>query len=162
MKRLFVIVLFLITYSCGGINFVYENNMNITNPLYEKTEVNASGIDLGLMKSYIPMIFGIQKNDTFILQIDIIEKKTKISVEKNQTVSNLKYELKFYYTLILRKKNCVSYKKEISSYFTILPKSDGYNYGTDASLENKYELAIDNNLNKFVSLISEIDVNSCQ
>ena len=85
MKKLFVIVLFLITYSCGDINFVYENNMNITNPLYEKTEVNASGIDLGLMKSYIPMIFGIQKDDTFILQIDIIEKKTKISVEKNQT-----------------------------------------------------------------------------
>ena len=64
--------------------------------------------------------------------------------------------------MILREKNCVSYKKEISSYFTILPKSDGYNYGTDASLENKYELAIDNNLNKFVSFISEIDVNSCQ
>ena len=162
MKKLCIIILFLITYSCGGINFVYKDNINITNPLYEKTKVNTSGLDLALMKSYIPMIFGIQDDDTFILQIDIIENKKKISVEKNQAASNIKYELRFYYTLVLKEKNCVSYKKEISSYFTILPKSDGYNYGTDASLEKKYELAIDNNLNKFVSFLSNIDINSCQ
>ena len=162
MKKLCIIILFLITYSCGGINFVYKDNINITNPLYEKTRVSTSGLDLALMKSYIPMIFGIQDDDTFILQIDIIENKKKISVEKNQAASNIKYELKFYYTLVLKEKNCVSYKKEISSYFTILPKSDGYNYGTDASLEKKYELAIDNNLNKFVSFLSDIDINNCQ
>lgn len=162
MKKLFVIISFLIIYSCGGISFVYKDNINITNPLYEKTKVSTSGLDLALMKSYIPMIFGIQNDDIFILQIDIIENKKKISVEKNQAASNIKYELRFYYTLVLKEKNCVSYKKEISSYFTILPKSDGYNYGTDASLEKKYELAIDNNLNKFVSFLSDIDINSCQ
>ena len=48
------------------------------------------------------------------------------------------------------------------SYFSILPKSSGYNYGTDSSLEKKYELAVSENLNRFVSLLSDIDINSCQ
>ena len=43
-------------------------------------------------------------------------------------------------------------KKKFLSYFSIIPKSSGYNYGTDASLEKKYELAITENLNQFVSI----------
>ena len=53
-------------------------------------------------------------------------------------------------------------KKEIVSYFSIIPKSAGYNYGTDASLEKKYELAIIDNLNQFVSFLSSIDINKCK
>ena len=53
------------------------------------------------------------------------------------------------------KKIVLIYKKEILSYFSIIPKSSGYNYGTDTSLEKKYELAITENLNRFVSIISD-------
>ena len=52
------------------------------------------------------------------------------------------------------------YEKELSSYFSIIPKSSGYNYGTDASIE-KYELAITENLNQFISILSDVDLNNC-
>ena len=43
------------------------------------------------------------------------ENKTKRSVETNQTASNLRYEIRFFYTLKLNAKDCVTYKKELSS-----------------------------------------------
>ena len=52
-------------------------------------------------------------------------------------------------------------KKELLSYFSIIPKSSGYNYGTDTSLEKKYELAITENLNRFTSIITNEDIITC-
>ena len=46
------------------------------------------------------------------------------------------------------------------SYFNYT-KIAGYNYGTDASLEKKYELAITENLDQFVSLLSDVDIDNC-
>ena len=73
----------------------------------------------------------------------------------------MRYELKFIYSLVLNEKNCVTFNKELISYFSIIPKSSGYNYGTDTSLEKKYELAITENLNRFVSIIADTDLNNC-
>ena len=108
------------------------------------------------------MFFGENKEENFRLLINIQEKKIKRSVETNQATSNLRYELRFSYNLFSNTKNCLIYEKEIFSYFSIIPKSDGYNYGTDASIENKYELAITENLNQFISFVSGIDINSCK
>ena len=44
----------------------------------------------------------------------------------------------------------------------MLPKSSGYNYGTDASLEKKYELSVTNNLNQFITFVSGVDLNNCK
>ena len=60
------------------------------------------------------------------------------------------------------KLNCLVYNKEILSTFTINPKSSGYNFGTDVSLEKKYELAIKENLDRFISNVSSIDINNCK
>ena len=49
----------------------------------------------------------------------------------------------------------------INSYFSIIPKSSGYNYGADTSLEKKYELAIGDNLNQFVSILSDTNIDNC-
>ena len=155
------IVLIFIT-SCSGLEFSYKDSSNLINPLYEKTKVSNTGADLTFIKSYIPMLFGKNKENKFTLIINIEEKRVKRSVETNQATSNLKYELRFFYTLILNKKNCVTYDKEILSTFSILPKSAGYNYGTDASLEKKYELAVTDNVNRFISLLSNTDISKCQ
>ena len=162
MKKLFLIFLFCFVISCSGVEFVYKNEKNLINPLYQKTKVTTSGTNLSFMNSYLPMFFGESNEHTYNLQINIDEKRTKRSVETNQATSNLHYELRFTYTLKLNKKNCVTYKKEIVSSFSITPKSAGYNYGTDASLEKKYELAITENLNQFISFLSELDINKCQ
>ena len=107
------------------------------------------------------MLFGKNKEPIFSLLINIKEKKTKRSVETNQAISNIRYELRFVYTLTFNKKNCVTYKKEILSNFSIIPKSAGFNYGTDASLEKKYELVTTDNLNEFISFLSDVEIEDC-
>ena len=82
-------------------------------------------------------------------------------METNQATSNLRYELRFYYTLTSIKNNCIAFEKEIISYFSIIPKSSGYNYGADTSLEKKYELAVSDNLNQFISILSDINLDNC-
>ena len=161
MKKLFLIFLFSFVVSCSGVEFVYKNEKNLINPLYQKTKVTTSGTNLSFMNSYLPKFFGESDEHTYNLQINIDEKRTKISVETNQATSNLRYELRFYYTLTSIKKDCITYEKEIVSYFSIIPKSSGYNYGTDTSLEKKYELAIGENLNQFVSILSNINIDGC-
>ena len=161
MKRLFFVTIFMFIISCGDIDFVYKEDKNLINPLYEKTEVSSSGFNINFMNSYLPMFFGNNKDDHFNLSIKIEQNKTKSSVETNQAVSKLRYELIFIYTLVLNEKNCVTFNKELISYFSIIPKSSGYNYGTDSSLEKKYELAVTENLNRFVSIILEKNLNSC-
>ena len=161
MKRLFFVTIFIFIISCGDIDFVYKEDKNLINPLYEKTEVSTSGLDINFMNSYLPMFFGNKKEDRFSLSIEIEQNKIKRSVETNQATSKLKYELKFIYTLVLNEKNCEIFDKELVSHFSIIPKSSGYNYGTDSSLEKKYQLATTENLNRFVSIIIDRDLNSC-
>ena len=161
MKKLIYLFLIFFSASCSDIEFVYKDNKNFVNPIYERTEVNVYGLELAYITSYIPMIFGKNKENNFTLLINIDEKKTKRSVESNQATSNLRYELRFYYKLTSNIKGCVVYEKEILSYFSIIPKSAGYNYGTDASIEKKYELVITDNLNQFVSFLSGVDINNC-
>ena len=162
MKKLLITFIFILTSSCNNMDFTYKNNGNLTNPLYQKTNITTSGVNLAYINSYIPLVFGENKDNVYSLEIEIIENKTKSSVEKNQATSNLRYELRFKYTLVSVEQDCVTYKKEVLSYFTIIPKSEGYNYGTDASLEKKYELVIADNLSQFISFISNNDINSCQ
>ncbi len=162
MIKFFYIILFFIITSCNNMEFVYDNNEKAINPLYEKTNVKASGLDVAFLNSYVPMFFGSNIDSTYELIIKIEEKKTKSSVETNQATSNLRYELRFFYRLVLKEENCVVYEKEIVSFFSIIPKSGGYNYGTDASLDNKYELAISENFDQFISLLSDININNCR
>tara|TARA_B100000963_G_scaffold236429_1_gene206670 strand:- start:233 stop:721 length:489 start_codon:yes stop_codon:yes gene_type:complete len=161
MKSFFYIILFIFLYSCADIEFVYKKNTNLKNPLYQKTQVKVLGSELNFINSYVPVIFGENKEDIFSLFIDIEEKKIKSSVKTNQVTSTLRYELRFLYTLFLNQENCMAFKKEIVSNFSIISKSSGYNYGTDISLEKKYELAVTENLNEYVSFLSNLELNNC-
>ncbi len=161
MKKLLFIIFIINITACSDVEFVYKEDKNLINPLYEKTNFTISGYDINFINSYLPMFFGDNKEDIFKLSINIEQKKTKRSVESNQAASMIRYELKLNYTLVSNEKNCVTFEKELLSYFSIFPKSSGYNYGTDASLEKKYELAIIENLNRFTSMLSDININNC-
>ena len=162
MKNLLIIFFLFILTSCNNLEFIYNDSNNLINPLFEKTKVSTTGTELLFMNSYLPVVFGKNKIENFDLSINIEEKKTKRSVETNQVTSNLRYELRFVYSLVSNIKNCITYEKEILSSFSIIPKSSGYDYGTDASLERKYELAITENLNRYISLLSNVDINNCR
>ena len=161
MKKLLFVLIFIFIISCGDIDFVYKEDKNLINPLYGKTEVSTSGLDINFMNSYLPMFLGNKKDGPFSLSIKIEQNKVKSSVETNQATSKLRYELKFIYTLVLKEKNCEVFDKELVSHFSIIPKSSGYNYGTDTSLEKKYELAITENLNRFLSIITNVNISKC-
>ena len=46
MKKLFLISIFVFIISCGDIDFIYKEDKNLINPLYEKTEVITSGFNI--------------------------------------------------------------------------------------------------------------------
>ena len=161
MKKIFIITIFIFLSACGGIEFVYTEDKNLTNPLYQKTKVNTSGFEMVFLNSYVPMFFGSSKENLYDLSINIEQNKIKRSVETNQATSKLRYEINFNYKLVSVEKSCVVFQKELLSYFSIIPKSSGYDYGTDSSLEKKYELAITENLNRFLMLLADIDLNNC-
>jgi hypothetical protein len=98
MKKLILIILIFYPFSCTEIEFVYNNDSNLINPLYEKTEVDLTGVDLVFINSYTPLLFGEYVEKKYKLEISVEEKKTNLSVEKNQAVSNLRYELRFFYS----------------------------------------------------------------
>ena len=162
MRFLVSLIILIVLCACTNLEFVYKDNENLKNPLYDKTKVVLSGKDLAFMKSYIPMFFGYKNDQKFRLLIRVEETRIRSSIETNQTASDIKYELRFFYTLISNKNDCLIYEREILSSFSMLPKSSGYNYGTDASLEKKYELSVMNNLNQFVTFVSGVDLNECK
>ncbi len=161
MRYVLVFVVFCVLQSCSNVEFIYSDKKNLANPLYEKTKISTGGLELTFLKSYLPMFFGNTKNEKYSLSIIIEEEKTRRSVETNQAVSDLRYELKFYYEVKKVDENCLVFKKKILSSFSINPKSSGFNYGTDVSLEKKYELVVTENMNQFISYLSSIDLNSC-
>ena len=123
MSRLLVIIFIIFITSCNEIEFVYKENKGLINPLYGITEVSTSGLNINFMKSYLSMFFGEDKESLFNLLINVEQEKTKTSVETNQAVSKLRYELKFTYTLVLNKEKCVTFSKDLLTYFSIIPKS---------------------------------------
>ena len=61
MNKVLIIVLFIILNSCSYVEFVYDNDKDLTNPLFNKTSVKVEGKDLPIIKSYIPLLFGHNK-----------------------------------------------------------------------------------------------------
>ena len=155
-------LLFLVS-SCGQVDFIYNNSIDGgTNPLKNKTIVQHSGLDIPILNKYISQYFGVSQQPKFKIYIASSEEKTKSSVETNQTISTLRYDLNFTYQLESISKNCLIFEREIQSNFSVTPKSAGFNFGSDKSLESKYELAVDENFKKLISYILNVDLNNCK
>ena len=153
--RTFVILSILYMASCSGIEFVYKEQENLTNPIYNKTVVNLSGKEIPFTQRYISTYIGNGSDNIYSLGIRIAEEKIKRSVQSNQAVSKMDYNLEFVYSLRDLNKNCVVYEKSLFSNFSYAPKSEGYNFGSDESLDQMYKLATKENIERFVRFISE-------
>ena len=152
--RTFVILSILYMASCSGIEFVYKEQENLTNPIYNKTVVNLSGKEIPFTQRYISTYIGNGSYKIYSLGISIAEEKIKRSVQSNQAVSKMDYNLEFVYSLRDLNKNCVVYEKSLFSNFSYAPKSEGYNFGSDESLDQMYKLATKENIERFVRFIS--------
>ena len=75
MKYIFCIILIFVLTSCSSVDFVYDEYKDVGNPLYEKTRVDTSGLNLTFLNSYVSIFFGERKEDKFNLTIVVDEKK---------------------------------------------------------------------------------------
>ncbi len=160
LKKTSLFLLFLV-FSCSNITFLYDDNINITNPLYNKTKVNTSGKEISSLTQFKTRYFGNTSNHEYIVFINIEENKTRKSVQKNQAIIKLDYEIRFNYVVENINLGCNVFQKEIFSRFSHVPKSSGYNFGSDQSLNRLYELAIKENLQNFISHITTNSLTSC-
>ena len=156
-----LLITLLFVASCSNLDFTYGDNTEIKNPIYNKTKVTLSGKDLTSVYMVIPEILGRTKEVDYELFIDIDEIKTRRSVQNNQAIAKMDYKLIFTYELYDIKETCYIFKKEIISRFTYVPKSSGYNFGSDKSLDNKYKIAVKNSLDDFVDLMSNESSFAC-
>tara|TARA_Y100000768_G_scaffold384920_1_gene369909 strand:+ start:1049 stop:1552 length:504 start_codon:yes stop_codon:yes gene_type:complete len=160
LKNYFFISIFFIC-SCSGIEFQYSNDTNLHNPIYNKTLVTFDGLEIPSLYRYSALYFGNKDGNNYVLNINIEEEKTKRAVQTNQAISKLDYELSFKYNLFDSKKSCNVYSKNIMSRFSFEPKSSGYNFGSDESLQRLYELSTKNNMEQFVNFIKDSKITKC-
>lgn len=161
IKKFNLFIFLLFVAACANLEFTYDNNAEINNPIFNKTKVTLSGKELTSVYMIIPEIIGVSQEDSYELYININESKKRRSVQNNQAVAKVDHKLNFKYELYNINKNCNIYRKEIISRFTYVPKSSGFNFGSDKSLENKYELAVKKNLKDFVDSMPAEDSFVC-
>ncbi len=158
----FIFIFFLLSIvGCTNINFVYENNKDKKSLIYNNTSYEFTGKELVTMYSYARKYFGKTNEPKFLLVIDVEEEKIKRSVQSNQAISKVDYELKFSYEIFELSESCLLKKDEIYSRFSYTPKSSGYNFGSDKSLDNLYNLSIEDSFMKFNNLMSGIESLVC-
>ena len=161
MKKIIILLMVLFLFSCGQIEFVYKNNSGIQSSLYNKTEVFFTGVDISSLYKYSSVYLGGVIDHHYDLNINIIEEKTKRSVQTNQAIEKLDYNLVFTYDLFNKNENCIVYQENIISRFTFEPKSSGYNFGSDQSLKKLYELSVVSSFEKFINNIENVSLATC-
>tara|TARA_Y100001970_G_scaffold87544_1_gene110514 strand:- start:12238 stop:12720 length:483 start_codon:yes stop_codon:yes gene_type:complete len=151
-RGLFLPLIIFFLFSCSGVDFVLEKDDN-RNRFKNKTLIVHEGENeqrfLGELFSY----FGSGKGHDYILVTKFVESKNNIVVKKNQVAERVDYVLEVDYDLFYKKQDCRLFNKKISSTFSFLPKSFGYNFGADQSLNRLYSTSIKKNINNFVKLV---------
>ena len=159
--RFNLIFILLFLSSCSNLEFVYKNDKSFSNPLYKKTSLDLSGLEIQSFYSQNLKYFGEYDEELYKLIINIDEEKIKRSVQSNQAVSKLDYKLMFKYQLLNNKRNCVVLNKKLITRFTFEPRSGGYNFGSDQSLVSLYNQAGEDNLQQFINSLINVNLESC-
>ena len=162
MKNFILLILMLcFLLACSNIEFSYiEDELN--NQLYNKTNINITGDEIPFLNTIVLSKFGISQNEFLDLEINISEKKTKMVIKTNQVSTRIDYEIVINYILSNQSKKCTILTKKQYSRFTFIPKSEGYNFGSDKFLDNLYIRNIENNIDQFLnSLEKQIEKKKC-
>ena len=82
-------------------------------------------------------------------------------MKKNQVAEKIDYELSVVYNIYHKDISCNVFNKTVLTKFSFTPKSSGYNFGTDRSLEKLYKTSIKNNIKAFVDAVPNNKKLSC-
>ena len=162
MKK-FVLLFLLLCFSsaCSDIDFVY-NEDELNNQLYNKTNIKITGDEIPFLNTIVLSKFGKSQNGPLDLEINISEKKTKMAIKTNQVSTRIDYEIAINYTLRRQFKKCTILTKKQYSRFSFIPKSEGYNFGSDRFLDSLYMRNIENNIDQYLdSLEKQIEKKKC-
>ena len=162
MKNFILLILMLcFLLACSNIEFSYiEDELN--NQLYNKTNIIITGDEIPFLNTIVLSKFGISQNEFLDLEINVSEKKTKIVIKTNQVSTRIDYEIVINYILSNQSKKCTILTKKQYSRFSFIPKSEGYNFGSDKFLDNLYIRNIENNIDQFLdSLEKQIEKKKC-
>ena len=162
MKNFILLILMLcFLLACSNIEFSYiEDELN--NQLYNKTNIIITGDEIPFLNTIVLSKFGISQNEFLDLEINISEKKTKMVIKTNQVSTRIDYEILINYILSNQSKKCTILTKKQYSRFSFIPKSEGYNFGSDKFLDNLYIRNIEDNIDQFLdSLEKQIEKKKC-
>jgi len=162
MKNFFLLYLLLCFLSaCSTIDFAYTED-ELNNQLYNKTNIIITGDEIPFLNTIVLSKFGTSQNGPLDLEINISEKKTKIRIKTNQVSARIDYEIAINYILRSKAKQCTLLTKKQYSKFSFIPKSEGYNFGSDKFLETLYKRNVENNIDQFLdSLEKKIEKKKC-
>ena len=83
-------------------------------------------------------------------------------IKTNQISTRIDYEIVINYILSNQSKKCTILTKKQYTRFSFIPKSEGYNFGSDKFLDNLYIRNIENNIDQFLdSLDKQIEKRKC-
>ena len=159
INKCFFILLVFILYSCESIDLVLKEN-NISK-YKNNTQLVFNGVVDQKAKEEFYSVFGSKNKNDYILLINFSEIKENRLVKKNQVAEKIDYEISINYELYYKDRNCKIITKSIISDFSLVQKSSGYNYGTDALLDKRFRSNIRKNIYDFVGVIPQTSVSAC-
>jgi len=149
IKRLIFLSLLFVLISCESIELVLKESIS-TNQFKDKTIIVINGNKEEVFTQELFSFFGNNQEGEYILITAFSEKKENRLVKKNQVAEKIDYELTASYEIFYKNRNCKIYNKKITTQFSFVPKSFGYNFATDRSIEKLYRNSIRNNIQNFI------------
>ena len=152
INRSIFLLLFFFLYACNSIEFVL-NDYDNPNLIKEKVKIIDLDNKQSPLKRELSLFFGNNEEHEYTLETSLIEEKQKRSIKQNQVAEKIDYTLSVNYVLYYVKSNCRILDAKIETKFSFTPKSFGYNFGSNRSLDRLYSDSIKRNIKKFIDLI---------
>jgi hypothetical protein len=156
IKKIFCASFLFLLFSCGGIDFVLKEEGS-SSRINNNTSIILSGKESRIFSQELYSFFGSGEKNEFILIASLSEKKENILVKKNQVAEKTDYEIIISYEMFYKDIGCKIFNKKIITRFSFVPKSFGYNFGTDMSLERLYKNNYRKNIKNFIDLANKND-----
>ncbi len=150
IKKYIVYSFFFFIFSCSNLEFILKETGQ-TNPLKDKTTLL---IDKNTEEKFVRSLYsyiGNNKKYEYILKIKFLEKKENRIVKNNQVAEKIEYTLVVDYDLFYKTSECKIFNKRVISKFSFMPKSSGYNFGSDRSFDKLYSNSVDQNIKTFIN-----------
>ena len=148
MIKSLILLSVLILTGCGKVDLLLLDNHD-QNKLKGNTSIVLQGGPVELFAEEVYSFFEDNQKGEYILITTISEKTENRLVKTNQVAEKINYEITVDYEVFYKSMSCNIFNKKIVTSFSFVPKSFGYNFGTDRSLEKLYRSSVVKNIENF-------------